>query len=101
MKSNSVEELCRLLRRSRLLTPEEILSLVQRWRSETGEPGDAPTSLDRFSRWLVEGRFLTEYQVTTLRNGHADHFFLAGYKLLDRIGKGRQMRVYKAIDRVG
>jgi serine/threonine protein kinase len=101
MKSNSVEELCRLLRRSRLLTPEEILTLVQRWRSETGEPGDAPASLDRFSRWLVEGRFLTEYQVTTLRNGHADHFFLAGFKLLDRIGKGRQMRVYKAIDRVG
>ncbi len=97
----SIEELCKLLRRSRLLAPEEILSLVQRWRSETGEPGDAPTSLEPFSRWLVEGRFLTEYQLTMLLSGHADHFFLAGLKLLDRIGKGRQTRVYKAIDRVG
>jgi serine/threonine protein kinase len=97
----SIEDLCRLLRRSRLLAPEEILSLVQRWRNETGEPGDVPGGLEPFSRWLVEGRFVTDYQMTTLLKGHADHFFLAGYKLLDRIGKGRQTRVYKAIDRIG
>ncbi len=97
----SIEELCRLLRRSRLLADEEILALVQRWRSETGGSANTPTSLETFARWLVAGRFLTDYQMTTLLNGHADHFFIAGWKLLDRIGKGRRTRVYKGIDRVG
>src|SRR5438105_100852 len=97
----TIEELCRLLRRSRLLSAEEILALVQRWRSETGSPGDAPTSLEMFAHWLVAGRFLTDYQMTTILGGHADHFFLAGYKLLERVGKGKHTRVYKGMDRVG
>ena len=77
MKNNSVEELCRLLRRSRLLAPEEILSLVQRWRSETGEPGDAPTSLNLFSRWLVEGRLVVENGLVRVSGNDAKQSFLA------------------------
>src|SRR5271154_967629 len=98
---SSIEDLCRLLRRSRLLADEEILALVQRWRSETGEPANVPTSMQSFARWLVAGRFLTDYQISAILNGHADNFFIAGWKLLDRIGKGRQSRVYKGINRVG
>jgi serine/threonine protein kinase len=94
---DSIEGLCRLLVRSRLLTAEEIESLVQRWRRQAGEPDD----LAEFARWLVAGSLVTEYQMGRLRRGHADNFFLAGYKLLDQLGRGKETGVYRAIDEVG
>ncbi len=94
---SSLDEFCRLLRRSRLLTGEGVDSLLGRWRGEAADPGN----LVEFSRWLVANRILTEYQVATLLAGHADHFFLAGYKLLEKVGRGKQTSVYRGVDRVG
>jgi len=93
----SVESLCNLLARSRLLSPESIRALYQRWR---GEAPDA-ASVTKFSKWLVAGQYLTDYQVGLLLLGHADHFFLNDYKILDRIGKGRMAGVYKAVHASG
>src|SRR5262249_19294738 len=51
----------------------------------------------RFAKWMVANNYVTEYQAGLLARGHADHFFLDKYKVLDRIGKGRMAGVYKAV----
>jgi serine/threonine protein kinase len=94
----SVEHLCNLLARSRLLAAEEIRALRQRWR---GAGGAAAADAAAFSQWLVAKEYLTDYQATMLLRGHADHFFLGPYKVLERIGKGRMAGVYKATHTLG
>jgi serine/threonine protein kinase len=93
----SVENLCSALGRSRLLSADEVQALQQRWLRDPGSPDD----LEQFTRWLVAGRYVTEFQAALLVHGHAEHFFLGPYKLLDRIGKGRLAVVYRAVHRLG
>ena len=62
----SVENLCGLLIRSRLLTVDEVKAMYQRWAAEAG--GDA-TDVARFTRWLVERRYATEYQAGLIARG--------------------------------
>jgi serine/threonine protein kinase len=95
---SSVEGLCQLLARSRLLSPEDVGALQERWRVEAGP---AAGDLARFCQWLVSGQYVTQYQVEALQRGHFDHFFLNQYKLLERIGKGRMAGVYKAVHQLG
>jgi serine/threonine protein kinase len=93
----SVEELCRLLLHSRLLSPEEVEDLLRRWRAEPRQPA----GVTAFSHWLVEERVVTEHQAGRLLRGRDSNFFLAGYKLLDQLSRGRHTVVYKGVDRVG
>jgi serine/threonine protein kinase len=98
MELTSVETVCAQLARSRLLSADEVLALRQRWFAEAGE---SAFDLDRFAQWLVANQYVTDYQARMLLRGHADHFFLNDYKVLDRAGKGRMAGVYKAVHRVG
>ena len=67
--------------------------LRARWLEAAGaEAQDA----DRFHKWLVAGKVLTEYQIVVLGRGNVDQLFLPPYTLLDRVGKGRMAGVYKA-----
>jgi serine/threonine protein kinase len=93
----SIEELCGLLCRSRLLAAEEVESLARRWQSEAQEPD----SLAEFARWLVTGHLVTEYQMARLLRGRAHNFFFGDYKLLAQVGRGKHTAVYRAVDRVG
>jgi serine/threonine protein kinase len=93
----SVENICGLLMRSKLLTPDEVRTLHQRWAASTKENASAP----QFLRWLAANRHLTEYQANLLSKGHADDFFLNQYKILDRLGRGRMAGVYKAVHPTG
>jgi tRNA A-37 threonylcarbamoyl transferase component Bud32 len=95
----TVENVCGLLIRSRLLTPDEVKGAYQRWQAEA--KGAAVSSLGHFSKWLVAHQLVTEYQATLLLRGHADDFFLNDYKILDRLGKGRMAGVYKAVHKLG
>jgi serine/threonine protein kinase len=95
----TVENVCGLLIRSRLLTADEVKGAYQRWQTEAR--GASVSSLGHFSRWLVANQFVTEYQATLLARGHADDFFLNDYKILDRLGKGRMAGVYKAVHKLG
>jgi serine/threonine protein kinase len=95
----TVENICGLLIRSRLLTPDEVKGVYQRWQAEA--KGAAASSLGKFSKWLVANQFVTEYQVALLARGHADDFYLNEYKILDRLGKGRMAGVYKAAHKLG
>ncbi|HEY7156124.1 MAG TPA: protein kinase [Gemmataceae bacterium] len=98
MDTPTVENLCNLLGRSRLVSAEEVPVLRERWFREAGE-----TAADaaKFRKWLVVNQYLTDYQAGLLLRGHADRFFLNEYKLLDRIGVGRMAGVYKAVHRLG
>jgi serine/threonine protein kinase len=98
METVSVESLCNLLARSKLLAPEEVRNLRQRWLREAGE---SASDSAKFLKWLVATRYVTDYQVGLLSRGHVDRFFLNDYKLLDRIGVGRMAGVYKAVHRLG
>jgi serine/threonine protein kinase len=93
----TVENLCGLIIRSRLLPVEAAKGLYQRWQAE----GRNVASLRAFAGWLVAKGHLTEYQVTLLSNGYADNFFLDHYKILSRIGKGRMAGVYRAVHALG
>jgi len=94
----TVENICGFLIRSKLLTPEEVRALQQRWQAEAK---DQAGSISQFSKWLVANRYVTEYQAVLLAKGHADGFFLNQYKILDRLGQGRMAGVYKAEHTLG
>src|SRR5438874_2314124 len=94
----SVDSLCNLLVRSRLLSAQDVQTLHRRWRMEAKE---AAGDRDEFGRWLVANEYVTEYQATVLLRGFTDNFFLGQYKILSRIGKGRMAGVYKAVHNLG
>src|SRR5262245_20985874 len=94
----TVENLCGLIIRSRLLTPEDVKAVYQRWQDDAK---DNVGNVGQFMRWLVVKQYLTEYQAALIGRGHADDFFLNQYKILDRLGKGRMAGVYKAVHHLG
>ena len=94
----SVENVCGLLIRSKLLNPDGVKAMYQRW---LGDAGEHTGNLGRFTRWLVANQYVTEYQATLVARGHADDFFVNQYKVLDRLGRGRSAGVYKAVHQLG
>lgn len=94
----SVESLCNLLVRSRLVTPSNVRTFHQRWKTEGGANIADP---QKFAKWLVVNKALTEYQAGLLLRGKSDHFFLNDYKLLDRLGQGRLAGIYEAVHQLG
>jgi serine/threonine protein kinase len=95
----TVQNICGLLIRSKLLSPDEVKAMYQRWQNEAREKDAA--NLGLFSKWLVANRYVTEYQASLITRGHADDFFLNQYKILDRLGRGRMAGVYKAVHQLG
>jgi serine/threonine protein kinase len=93
MEQQSVEAVCNLLARSRLLSPDDVRQLHQRWGAETRDADDVAA----FRQWLVAREYLTEWQVGLVLRGKIDHFFFGPYKILERVGKGRMAGVYKAV----
>jgi serine/threonine protein kinase len=94
----TVENVCGLLIRSKLLSPDEVKAMYQRWLAEAKETA---AHLGLFTRWLSANHYVTEYQAKLLTRGQADDFFLGPYKVLDRIGRGRMAGVYKALHALG
>ena len=89
-----VENLCGFLIRSKLMTPDEMLAMRQRWQTEAKGDWSQATP---FLKWLVAKNYLTEYQAGMLSRGHVDDFYLGEYKILERVGRGRMAGVYKAV----
>lgn len=94
----SVREYCTLLAKSKLLPVEEVESVYKRWKEESHGQDD---QVDSICKFLVSRRSLTEWQAAMLRRGRPDGFFIAGYKILDQIGKGQMGGVYKAVHNLG
>jgi serine/threonine protein kinase len=93
----SVQNVYGLLIRSRLLPLDDARKMYERWQAESKNFNDAGA----FAKWMVANRFLTQYQAGLLARGHADHFYVGEYKVLDRIGMGRMAGVYKAVHPLG
>jgi eukaryotic-like serine/threonine-protein kinase len=94
----TVESLCNQLARNRLLAPDAVRRMRQRWREEAkGASDDA----GRFSKWAISSGYLTDFQLGMLTRGFADLLLLGEYKLLDRIGQGRMAGVYKGVHSSG
>jgi serine/threonine protein kinase len=94
----TVESLCNLLARSKLLAPDAVRTIHKRW---LGEAPGVTDDVGRFSKWLVTNGFLTDFQFGVLQRGFVDLLFLDDYKLLERIGQGRMAGVYKAVHKFG
>jgi serine/threonine protein kinase len=90
----SVRDYCALLAKSKLLPAEEVESVYRQWKEETQAADDA---LDPFCKHLVSRRLVTEWQAGILRKGRSDGFFIADYKILDRLGRGQMGGVYRAV----
>jgi serine/threonine protein kinase len=93
----TVQNVCGLLIRSKLMSPDEVKTMYQRWLTEAKDGAN----LGQFSRWLSANHYVTEYQAGLITKGHADDFFVNQYKVLDRLGRGRMAGVYKAIHQLG
>jgi hypothetical protein len=59
----SVEHLCGLLIRSKLLPADEVKALYQRWKSEAKS---AQADVGPFSQWLTAGEYLNKFQAALL-----------------------------------
>jgi len=96
----TVENVCGFLIRSRLMTPEEMRNMYQRWQ---GDAKETAHQFNAFLKWMVQNHFVTEYQAGLLSKGHSDpnDYFLNQYKILDRLGRGRMAGVYKAQHTLG
>jgi serine/threonine protein kinase len=93
----TVENICGLIIRSRLLPRDAVKRVYRRWLGETKDAAD----LGQFVRWLVAQQYLSEYQAGQISRGRADGFFLDDYKIVDRLSQGRMAGVYKAVHPLG
>ena len=96
--TTTVTDYCGVLARSRLLPSHEVANLADRWRSESNS---TDAEVEGFRKYLVSRRLLTEYQAVMVQRGHADGFYVDGYVILDRIGKGQMAGVYRAVHSTG
>src|SRR4051812_1663364 len=72
--------------------------LRARWEADGGGAG---ATRARFVAWMVDRRYVTEYQAALLARGFADGFYVGDYKILRRLGKGKMAGVYQAQHRLG
>ena len=98
MEPSSIENVCNLLARSKLLTADEVRNLREHgWK----EAKDAAADVGKFGKWLVAKKFLTEYQLGLAHGRQGRALFLSEYKLLDRLGQGRMAGIYEAVHQLG
>lgn len=96
--TQTVQNLCNLISKSRLMMPDDVKDSYRRWQeSLNGAEGDS----EAFRKYLVTRKLLTDYQSQLLMRGHTEGFFLDQYRILEIISKGRMAGVYKAVHASG
>ncbi|MCZ2340553.1 MAG: protein kinase [Bacteroidales bacterium] len=88
----SLPAFCATVVRSQLLSEPQLRECLQKWRAENPNSDQA----EGFRQYLVRQKALTEYQSQLLIRGRGDGFFIGGYTVLDRLGRGASAGVYRA-----
>jgi hypothetical protein len=89
--SNTVLGLLQLVRRSRLLKPEQLNEIKVTWLPGLADP-------KALAARLVRSGWLTPYQAEQLLEGHAEALQLGPYRLLRLLGEGALGQVFHALD---
>src|SRR5215469_18644143 len=93
MAIDSVETLLAVLRRTQLLTPEQVQDIARELQPHYADPYD-------LGQYLVEIDWLTPFQLKLLFGGHWDELTIGPYQILAQLGEGGISEVYKAWDTV-
>lgn len=91
----SVEQLCKAIEQSKLMSSKDVSTLRGRWFQPNRKDG---ADAEKFCRWLVLNNYLTEFVVNVLRNGKADQLSLNQYRLRDRLTTGPMAGAYLGTD---
>ncbi|MGL4514733.1 MAG: serine/threonine-protein kinase [Lacipirellulaceae bacterium] len=94
MSPSEADKLLDLVRKSELVPPERLDSVLDRLRNERG--GTLPESQVELADLLIAADVLTRWQADKLLAGKHRGFKLGKYKLLGQIGKGGMSHVYLA-----
>jgi serine/threonine protein kinase len=94
----TVENVCGLLIRGGLLTVDDVKATYGRWLAEAK---GAAADVGQFTRWLIANQVVTEYQAALVARGRTEGLFLNDYKILDRLGLGRMVGLFKAVHPLG
>ncbi|MFO1093764.1 MAG: serine/threonine-protein kinase, partial [Planctomycetaceae bacterium] len=88
----ALESFVAVLRRSKLLTEEQLRSLLDEYQRQFGRTNDSR----HFAEFMVAKRAITPWQGDKLLQGKHKGFFLGKYRLLSLVGKGGMSSVYLA-----
>src|SRR5262245_40053687 len=91
MSSSKVDELCRLLVRLHLVSPDQIEECL-------AQGGRRNPDTSELLRALENQGLLTSYQVARIEKGETEGLVLGHYKLMYRNASGSFARVYRACD---
>ncbi len=93
--TKSVEEILESIERYRLLSSKDVAAVRARWlrpdRKEAADP-------ERFRKWLVLNRYVTEFVAKVLSGRKPDQLVLNQYRLVDQMISGPMAGAYVAID---
>jgi serine/threonine-protein kinase len=93
MAIDSVDTLLAVLRRTQLLTPEQVKDVARELQPHYKDPYD-------LGQYLVEIDWLTTYQLQLLFAGRWDELTIGPFQVLAQLGEGGISEVYKAWDTV-
>src|SRR5262245_41464038 len=91
MSNNSIDTLLAVLRRTQLLSGEQVDEIEQELVPDFPD-------VQKLGEYLVEIDWLTAYQLQLLLTGRWDELTVGPYQILDRLGEGGISEVFKAWD---
>jgi hypothetical protein len=91
----SSADLWKLLRQSRLLSPQRLDQIHEAFAQSGSRPDQVPAKA--LAQWLIQRQMLTAYQANLLLNGRAGPFRYGDYQIQDRVRGGRLAKTFLAV----